>query len=205
MFVSQRSDQAEKVEDGTRVLAVGLAAFALVAGLAALVAGAQALHRRMAETANDVPALRALGLSRTECTIAVVLSSLPVIVTGAGLAVVLAIGGSLFMPIGQARKAEPNPGIDVDLLVLGIGALLLMLLLGASAPSEHGAPPGSASPDRRRRLDGPPHPCSPAASSRRRASSGSPWPSTRARVGPRSPSVRRSSAPRSVWRASSRP
>ena len=133
MFVSQRSDQAEKVEDGTRVLAVGLAAFALVAGLAALVAGAQALHRRMAETADDVPALRALGLSRAECTIAVVLSSLPIIVAGAGLAVVLAIGGSLLMPIGQARKAEPNPGIDVDVLVLGIGALLLVLLLGASA------------------------------------------------------------------------
>ena len=37
------------------------------------------------------------------------------------------------MPIGQARKAEPNPGIDVDVLVLGIGALLLVLLLGASA------------------------------------------------------------------------
>ncbi|MET0903738.1 MAG: ABC transporter permease [Acidimicrobiales bacterium] len=133
VFISERSDQAAKVEDGTRVLAVGLAAFALVAGLAALVAGAQALHRRMAETADDVPALRALGMSRTECTIAVVLSSLPVIVTGAGLAVVLALAGSLLMPIGQARRAEPNPGFDVDLLVLGTGALLLMLLLGATA------------------------------------------------------------------------
>ena len=133
VFVSQRSEQAEKVEDSTRVLAIGLAAFALVAGLAALVAGAQALHRRMAETANDVPTLRALGMSRTECTIALVLSSLPVIVTGAGLAVVLATAGSVFMPVGQARKAEPNPGVDVDPLVLGIGALLLVLLLGASA------------------------------------------------------------------------
>ena len=133
VFISHRSSQAEMVEDGTRVLAVGLAAFALVAGLAALVAGAQALHRRMAETADDVPALRALGLSRADCTIAVVLSSLPIIVAGAGLAVVLAIGGSSLMPIGLARKAEPNPGIDVDVLVLGIGALLLVLLLGASA------------------------------------------------------------------------
>ena len=150
VFVSERSDQAEKVEDGTRVLAVGLAAFALVAGLAALVAGAQALHRRMAETADDLPALRALGLSRTECTIAVVLSSLPVIVAGAGLAVVLAIGWLVLMPIGQARTAEPNPGVDVDVLVLGTRRAAAR----APARCERGlrracAPPGSAWPDRR--------------------------------------------------------
>ena len=154
VFISHRSSQAEKVQDGTRVLAVGLAAFALVAGLAALVAGAQALHRRMAETADDVPALSTLGLSRADCTIAVVLSSLPIIVAGAGLAVVLGIGGSFLMPIGQARKAEPNPGIDVDVLVLGIGALLLVLLLGARPRSELGAPLGSAWPDQLRRSDG---------------------------------------------------
>ena len=132
VFVGEQKDQTAKVEDGTRVLAVGLTAFAAVAALAALVAGAQALHRRMAETADDLPTLRAMGLSRTECTIGMVLSVLPVIVAGAGVAVVLAIGGSVLMPIGQARTAEPSPGVDVDVLVLPLGALLLVALLGAT-------------------------------------------------------------------------
>ena len=55
VFVGEQKDQTEKVEDGTRVLAVGLTAFAAVAALAALVAGAQALHRRMAETGGRSP------------------------------------------------------------------------------------------------------------------------------------------------------
>ena len=132
VFVGEQKDQTAKVEDGTRVLAVGLTAFAAVAALAALVAGAQALHRRMAETADDLPTLRAMGLSRTECTIGMVLSVLPIIVAGAGVAVVLAIGGSVLMPIGQARTAEPSPGVDIDVLVLPLGALLLVTVLGAT-------------------------------------------------------------------------
>jgi ABC-type lipoprotein release transport system permease subunit len=132
VFVSKSSEQAAKVEDGTRVLAVGLSAFAAVAGLAALVAGGQALNRRMVEAADDLPALRAMGLRRGECAVAVVLSVLPIIVIGAVVAVFAAIGGSLLMPIGQARTAEPDPGLDVDGLVLGAGALLLVALFGAS-------------------------------------------------------------------------
>jgi ABC-type lipoprotein release transport system permease subunit len=55
------------------------------------------------------------------------------VVVGVGLAVVLAVCGSITMPIGSARLAEPSPGLDVDVLVLGAGALLLVGLLGAAA------------------------------------------------------------------------
>jgi ABC-type lipoprotein release transport system permease subunit len=133
VFVSYASYQAAKVEDGTRVLAVGLTAFALVAGLAALVACAQALHRRMAEASDDLPALRSLGLDRRDCAGAVLVSVLPVIAAGAVLASILAVAGSVLMPIGQARRAEPDPGIDVDPLVLGVGAVLVVLVLTATA------------------------------------------------------------------------
>ena len=133
VFVSDSSQQLATVAEGTRVLSVGLWAFAAVAGLAALVAGAQALHRRTAEAADDLPALRAMGLSRGECTLAVVASALPTVLLGVALAVILAIAASPTMPIGGARRAEPSPGFDVDPVVLGLGALLLIALLAGAA------------------------------------------------------------------------
>ena len=58
------SQQTDRVADGTRVLAVGLAAFAAAAALAALVVISQAVHRRMGEGAPDLPALGAMGFTR---------------------------------------------------------------------------------------------------------------------------------------------
>ena len=133
VFVSESSEQTARVADGNRVLAVGLWVFAGVAGLAALVAGAQALHRRLAEAADDLPALRSMGFSRSDCVMAVVTSALPAVVLGVGLAAVLAVLGSFAMPIGDARRAEPSPGLDVDVLVLGLGAVGLFVVLAASA------------------------------------------------------------------------
>ena len=40
---------------------------------------------------------------------------------GAALAMVIAIAASPLMPIGAARLAEPHPGTDVNLAVLGAG------------------------------------------------------------------------------------
>ncbi|MET0903739.1 MAG: ABC transporter permease [Acidimicrobiales bacterium] len=127
-----QSQQAQMVEDGTRVLEVGLWAFAAVAGLAAVVVAAQALRRRMAETAVDLPTLRAMGMTSSQCAAALALTVLPAAAVGGGLAVLLSIAGSAAMPIGEARRAEPSPGIEVDLLALGVGALLLFALLAAS-------------------------------------------------------------------------
>lgn len=136
-FLTSSSELTAKVEDGTRVLAIGLATFATVAGLAALVACAQALHRRVAEAASDLPALRAMGLSRGQRSSAMGLTIAPVVVAGVLLAVVLAIPASGAMPIGAARSAEPHPGIDIDGQVLLVGAALftvtLLLAAGLSA------------------------------------------------------------------------
>ena len=127
-----QSEQGARLEDSTRVLEVGLWAFAFAAGLAALVVAAQALRRRMADAAVDLPSLRAMGLTSTQCAGAVALTVLPATIIGAGLAVVLAIGGSRAMPIGEARRAEPSPGFDVDLVTLGVGALALLVVLSVS-------------------------------------------------------------------------
>ena len=60
-----------------------------------------------------------------------------VTLAGGVLAVAVAIAASPLMPIGAARFAEPSPGIDVSLTILGTGFLaiavapLLVLIPGA--------------------------------------------------------------------------
>ena len=140
-----QSQQAQMVADGTACLEVGLWAFAAVAGLAAVVVAAQALRRRMAETAVDLPTLRAMGLTRAQCAVALAVTVLPAVAAGGVLAMLLASAGSAVMPIGEARRAEPSPGIDVDLVALGVGAVVLIgvlagsVLLGAVRTSRTGS------------------------------------------------------------------
>ena len=148
-FVTPVSQQTDRVADGTRVLAVGLLAFAAAAALAAVVASAQALHRRIADSAPDLPALRAIGLTRGQTTGALLIPLAPAILGGAALAVVLAVIASPFMPVGIARQAEPHRGIDVDAWALGVGALAMVAVLSLTSFIERGAarPPH---PDQRR-------------------------------------------------------
>ena len=51
-----------------------------------------------------------------------------VTVAGAVVAVVVAIAASPLMPIGPARLAEPAPGVEVNLAVLGIGLVAIVVL-----------------------------------------------------------------------------
>ena len=123
------SEQTDRVSDSTNVLAVGLAAFAVAAALAATVAAAQALHRRMGECALDLPALRSVGLTRGQCGLALASVVTPIIVAGVAVAVVVSILLSPIMPIGIARRAEPAAGIDIDPMVLAGGALIMVGVL----------------------------------------------------------------------------
>jgi hypothetical protein len=59
-----------------------------------------------------------------------------VTVAGAAIAVAVAIAASPLMPIGPARLAEPSPGVEVNVAILGAGfacIALLPLLLAAPA------------------------------------------------------------------------
>jgi hypothetical protein len=107
--------------------AVALAIFAAIAGLIALAVIGQLLNRQLVLDSAEFPILRAFGMSRSHLVV-LSLARVALVTTGGGaVAVAVAVAASPLMPIGPARFAEPNPGIDVNLPVLGIGFVVIAL------------------------------------------------------------------------------
>ena len=122
------SDQVNATERAIRPEAVALAVFAGLAGLIALAVIGQLLSRQLALDAAEFPILRALGVQRA-ALVTLSLARLGIVtVTGAIVAVAVAIAASPLMPIGPARLAEPHPGVEVNLAILGAGFAVIALL-----------------------------------------------------------------------------
>ncbi len=113
--------------------AIALGVFGLIAGLAALIIGAQSISRQLRAAGDDAEILRALGAGPAAATADGVLGILAAVVAGALLAVAIAIGLSPFSLFGPVRQAEPGRGIYLDWTVLTLGALGLVLVLGGVA------------------------------------------------------------------------
>jgi MacB-like periplasmic core domain/FtsX-like permease family len=108
--------------------AIALAAFAALAAVVALVILAQLLSRQVALDATEFPILRALGAGRGTLA-GMSLTRVAMVTVGGGvLGVGLAIAASPLMPIGPARLAEPSPGVEVNLAVLGAGLAVTAVL-----------------------------------------------------------------------------
>ena len=121
------ADQQAKVEQAIRPQADALALFAALAGLAVLVVIGQLLSRQLIVGAGDYPVLSALGARRQLFWLAMLRAGV-VCTAGACVAVVIAVAASALMPIGPARLAEPNPGVQVNLGVLGLGLVAIAIL-----------------------------------------------------------------------------
>ena len=137
-----------------RPQAIALAIFAALAGLIALAVVAQLLYRQLMLDAAEFPILRTLGMSRIQLTVLSLARVLLVTTAGAIVAVGVAIAASPLMPIGPARAAEPSPGIDINLAILGAGlviiaiAPLVLLAPGAVRTATHArGAPGVAEPE----------------------------------------------------------
>jgi ABC-type antimicrobial peptide transport system permease subunit len=131
------ADEVAATQQAIRPDAVALAAFAALAGLIALAVIGQLLGRQLVLDATEFPILRALGMTRARL-VALSLARVAVVtLAGAVVAVAVAIAASPLMPIGPARLAEPQPGVEVDLAILGAGfaaiALLPLLVLVPAA------------------------------------------------------------------------
>ena len=117
------------VEDSISVIVDGLRLFALIAAIVGLVAVGQAVVRHAAGSGPDLEVLRALGVSRPARAVGLVLAVLPAVVAGVVGALLVAFAWSPFMPIGLARRAEPDHGWSFDGLTLGAGTLIILAVV----------------------------------------------------------------------------
>ena len=123
-------------ERAIRPQAAALAVFAALAGLIALAIIGQLLTRQVVLDSAEFPILRALGMGRSRLAALSLSRVILVTIAGAVIAVGFAIVVSPLMPIGPARAAEPSPGIEVNLAILGAGFAVIAatpLLLVAPA------------------------------------------------------------------------
>ncbi|MEY2477555.1 MAG: putative transport system permease protein [Actinomycetota bacterium] len=128
LFVGEQTDRTAKVERAIRPQAGALAGFAAFAGLAGFLVLGQALARQLVLDATEMPILRTLGLTRSQLVALSMLRAAMVATVGAVIAVAVAIALSPLAPIGAARRAEVNPGVEVNAVWLAAGAVVLVLL-----------------------------------------------------------------------------
>ncbi|HEY0935519.1 MAG TPA: FtsX-like permease family protein [Trebonia sp.] len=124
----------DPIRKATGYEAVCLLAFAVAALLAALFLVGQTVARYAAGAADDLRVLQAVGLTRRQAAVAAALAPGLAAAVGAAAGVAAALVASLWMPIGIASLAEPDPGFNADWLVLGPGwAVAVLLVAGATA------------------------------------------------------------------------
>src|SRR5436190_272868 len=122
--------EGEGAQSAIDVTTVALWLVAAVAGIAGAVAITIALSRYMSTAIVDQDVLRALGVRPRERWAATFATALPIAVAGPVLAGAAAWAASPMFPIGVARRAEPDPGLHADVLVLvaGVAAAIAIVL-----------------------------------------------------------------------------
>jgi putative ABC transport system permease protein len=150
--IRSNSDQVAVTERAIAPEVIALVVFAALAGVIGLAVVGQLLTRQLLMDAAEFPVLRALGMTRATLATLSLARAGVVTIGGAGIAVAVAIAASPLMPIGPARLAEPNPGVEVNLAILGGGIVAIALLpLALLAPvawwaARAGSPLGVAEP-----------------------------------------------------------
>ena len=106
--------------------AIALWVFGAIAVVAAILIALQMIARQFRSSEQDAEVLRALGASRAVAVGDKLLGTLGAVLVGSLLAVGVAVVISPLSPIGPVRAVYPTPGFAVDLLVLGLGLLVLV-------------------------------------------------------------------------------
>ncbi len=128
--------------------AIALGVFGVIAALAALLIGIQAVSRQLRAGAEDTSVLRAIGAGPPVTSTDGLLGVVGGVVAGSLLAGAVAIGLSPLAPFGPVRAVDPSPGVGFDWTVLGFGMLTLILVIGGVAvalayrQAPHRASPG---------------------------------------------------------------
>ena len=126
-----------KLQSSIHIQALALWVLATLGGLAALLIVGQALARQTALESSEHPLLRTLGMTRSQLFALGLARVIPVGLVAGALAAGIAVALSPLAPIGAARTAEPDPGLALDLLVVGTGgaATVVLVLVAALLPA----------------------------------------------------------------------
>src|SRR5262249_8802502 len=123
-----RPKTTTKVERAVRPSVGALTIFAAVIALTALLVIGQALARQSFLDAGDNDALRALGAPRWQLFAPSMLRAALIALAGAAIAVIIAVLASPLTPVGVARTAEPDPGLDVAWGILAAGYVVAVVV-----------------------------------------------------------------------------
>jgi FtsX-like permease family len=121
--------ESHGASDAINVITLALWIFAGVAALAGSVASAIVLSREVANITPTQSTLRALGLTPAQRGLVAAPGAAVVAIAGTALAMLGAVLVSPFLPVGIARRADPNPGLHADWFVLGLGALAIFVVV----------------------------------------------------------------------------
>ena len=127
------SAQSVNTQRSIRPQAVALWLLAALFGLIGLLIVVQLLARLSFVEATGYGTLRALGMSRGQLMTACLGRAAAIGGAGGLIAGVLGVALSPLLPVGLARVAEPHPGIDADVPVLGAGLAAAVLVTVACA------------------------------------------------------------------------
>jgi len=115
------------------VLTLALWVFAAVAALAGVVAIGIVLTRAVSLGSTDQETLRSLGITRAQRVLMSGPQALLIAAGGGILAVLGAVAASPLLPIGIARRADPDPGFHLDWVVLALGIIAVAAFVLAVA------------------------------------------------------------------------
>jgi ABC-type lipoprotein release transport system permease subunit len=150
-------DVNSKLRSSVHLQAQGLRVLALLGGIAVLLLAGQALARQATLESSEHPLLRSLGMTRRQLFALGLLRVAAVAAVAGAVAFGVAVALSPLAPIGAARMADPDPGLTVDIAIVGGGAMATaaLLLLAALVPAwrasrprpQHGRPRSSTAVD----------------------------------------------------------
>ena len=133
LFPFPLDSQVSAVESSIHPQVIGWWLFALVAALAGLALVGQALARQSIVERESFPTLSALGCTPRQLFAVGMLRAGVIAVGGAIASVALAIAVSPLTPVGEARVADPTPGVSIDPFILGLGGLAIAVVVLALA------------------------------------------------------------------------
>ena len=120
------------VELAVKPESVALGAFGIIAALICLILSVQALSRQLRLGNDDRRVLQSLGASQSDTLVESLIGGLGCLIVGVMLAETVAVALSPLAPLGPVRPVYPYHGVSFDWTVLGFGAVLLLVVLGAS-------------------------------------------------------------------------